>query len=110
MNQKFAEFIFQQTGVRHEDQKPGLKLAEDIGFYGMDAITFFDNFFHEFQVKNLSEFDADLHIDGSVDFAPQPINWVKNIVIKKRRKYLNPDVTLGHLEKVAASGQWFNER
>ena len=76
----------------------------------MDAIGFMQNFFTEFHISNPEDFDLDAHIDGGPDFVPRPINWFKNIVIKERRKYLKPDVTLGHLDKVTSQRKWFNEK
>ncbi len=110
MNQRFIDFVTQNTQLKAGDIKPELRLAEDIGFYGMDAIAFFESFFAKFEIKDIDSFDFDLHIDGSVDFTPRPLNWIKNLVKKERRKYLRPDVTLGHLDKVVEKGSWFNER
>ena len=110
MNQKLIDFITKNTHLKTGDIRPELRLAEDIGFYGLDAVSFFETFFTEFEIKNTENFDLDLHIDGSVDFAPRPLNWLKNVLNKERRKYLRPDVTLGHLEKVVETGSWFNER
>jgi hypothetical protein len=110
MDAKFVDFIIARTHLKVDDIKPHLLLAEDIGFYGLDSIEFFEAFFAEFNVKNIEGFDADLHIDGGPDFVPRQLNWLKNLFIKNRRKYLNPDVSLGHLQKVLECGEWFNER
>ncbi len=110
MKQELIEFISNVTHLKADEIKPEMKLAEDIGFYGLDAISFFEEFFKKFNIKNLEEFDIDLHINGSVDFAPSPINWIKNTLIKERRKYLKPDVTIGHLERVIQIRKWINER
>lgn len=108
MNTELIEFIIKRTQLKPDEIKSETKLAEDIGFYGLDAISFFEEFFEKFKIINLDEFDVDLHIDGSVDFAPRPLNWIKNVLIKERRKYLTPDVTMGHLEKVINTGKWIN--
>jgi hypothetical protein len=110
MNSKLIDFITKNTHLKTGNIRPELRLAEDIGFYGLDAVSFFETFFTEFKIKNTEIFDLNLHIDGSVDFTPRPLNWLKNVLIKERRKYLRPDVTLGHLEKVVETGSWFNER
>lgn len=110
MNPKLIDFVVKNTHLKAGDIRPEMRLAEDIGYYGLDAISFFERFFSEFEIKNIESFDVDLHIDGSVDFAPRPLNWLKNILNKDRRKYLRPDVTLGHLDKVVEKGSWFNER
>lgn len=110
MNQELIEFIVSRTEVKPDEIKPETKLAEDLEFYGLDAISFFEEFFAQFEIQDLDEFDVDLHIDGSVDFAPRPINWLKNMLSKERRKYLTPDVTMGRLEKVIAARKWVNER
>ncbi len=110
MNQELIEFIVTRTQLKSDEIKPETKLAEDIGFYGLDAISFFEEFFEKFEIQNLDEFDVDLHIDGSVDFTPRPLNWIKNVLIKERRKYLRPDVTIGHLEKVIETGKWIDEK
>ncbi|MBO6517247.1 MAG: DUF1493 family protein [Bacteroidia bacterium] len=109
MNQKLIEFIVDKTQLKPADIKPETKLAGDIGFYGLDGILFFEEFFEKFNIQNLEEFDVTLHISGSVDFAPRPLNWIKNVLIKDKRKYLSPDVSMGHLEKVMDSGKWINE-
>lgn len=110
MNPNLIDFLLKNTHLKANDIRPELRLAEDIGFYGLDAILFFESFFSEFKIRNIENFDLDLHIDGSVDFALRPLNWLKNILDKERHKYLKPDVTLGHLEKVIETGSWFNER
>lgn len=110
MNPKLIDFIVDNTHLKAGDIKPAIRLAEDIGFYGLDAVDFFENFFAEFEISNTENFDFDLHVDGGPDFIRRPLNWLKNIVNKERRKYLNPDVTLGHLDKVVEKGSWFNER
>lgn len=110
MNQKLIDFIASSTHLSANEVKPELRLAEDLGFYGLDSIAFFEEFVEHFGIENMEEFDLDLHIDGGPDFVPRPINWIKNMLIKERRKYLRPDVTLGHLEKVIEAGAWFNER
>ncbi|HNE98503.1 MAG TPA: hypothetical protein PLO42_21155 [Cyclobacteriaceae bacterium] len=110
MNSKLIDFIVKNTHLKAGDIRPELRLAEDIGYYGLDAILFTESFFSEFEIKDIESFDIDLHIDGSVDFAPRPLNWIKNVVNKERRKYLRPDVTLGHLDKVIEKGSWYNER
>ncbi len=110
MKQELIDFITNKTHLKVDEINSELKLAEDIGFYGLDAISFFEEFFEKFEIQNLDEFDIDLHIDGSVDFAPRPLNWIKNILIKERRKYLKPDVTMGHLEKVIEAGKWIDNK
>lgn len=110
MNQELIKFILNRTQLKSDEIKPETKLAKDIGFYGLDAISFFEEFFEKFEIQNLDEFDVDLHIDGSVDFTPRPLNWIKNVLIKERRKYLSPDVTMGHLEKVVKIREWINEK
>lgn len=110
MKQELVDFIISRTHLRAEEIRPELRLSQDIGLVGLDSVMFFEEFFENFQIKNIEGFDADLHIEGSVDFAPRPLHWIKNILIKERRKYLRPDVTMGHLDKVLESGKWFNER
>lgn len=110
MNSTLIEFIVKHTHLNAEQIKPELRLAEDIGFYGLDAISFCEEFFTTFKIENYEDFDSDLHIDGGPDFAPRPIQWLKNVFIKERRKYLRPDVTIGHLQKVIEKGKWFNEK
>ena len=107
---ELIEFIINNTHLKAEQVKPELRLAEDIGFYGLDAISFFEEFFATFKIENIEDFDSNLHIDGGSDFAPQPMQWLKNIFNTERRKYLRPDVTIGHLQKVIENGKWFNER
>jgi hypothetical protein len=108
MNPSFTDFIIKNTHLKAGDIKPELNLAEDIGYYGIDAISFFEKFFSQFEIKNIENFDVELNIDGSIDFDPRPLNWLKNVLHKERHKYLRPDVTLGHLDKVVETGSWFN--
>lgn len=108
MKQELIDFIISKTHLKADEIKPELKLAQDIGFYGLDSISFFDEFFDKFEIQNTDEFDVDLYIDGSVDFALEPIKWIKNIFIKERKIYLRPDVTMGHLEKVIEAKKWIN--
>jgi len=110
MKTELIEFITARTHLKADEIKPETRLGEDIGLYGLDAVSFFDDYFETFEIENLEEFDFDIHIDGSVDFAPRPFNWIKNVLIQERRKYLRPDVTMGHLNKVIEHGKWFNEK
>lgn len=110
MNQKLIDFVTKHTHLKAEEIKPELRLAADIGFYGLDAVIFFESFFSEFEIMETENFDFRLHIDGGPDFIRQPLVWLKNIIITERRKYLRPDVTLGHLNSVLENGIWFNER
>ena len=109
MNNELVEFIVKRTHLKPNEVRADLKLAEDIGCYGIDAISFFEDFFNTFQIKNLEAFDVNLYIDGGPDFAPKPLNWIKNLIYKKRRKYLSPDITIGHLQTVIENGTWVND-
>ena len=110
MSPRLVDFVIRNSHLKQDEIRPDLRLAEDIGQYGLDAIGFFENFFTEFQVQNQEGFDFDAHINEGPDFVLRPLNWLRNMVSKERRKYLYPDVTLGHLDKVIAAGKWFNER
>ncbi|HOZ86245.1 MAG TPA: hypothetical protein PL029_00745 [Bacteroidia bacterium] len=110
MDPRIKKFIVEHTHLKNEDIKPELRLAEDIGLHGLDAISFFEAFFDEFQIKKQEDFDSALHIAGGPDIAPRPLNWLNNLLQPERRKYLRPDVSLGHLQKVVESGVWTNER
>ena len=110
MKTELIRFIKTRTHLNSNKIKPELRLAADIGLFGMDAIGFFEEFFKEFDINNPEEFDSDLYIDGSVDFVPRPLKWVANLIFKERRKYVSPDVTLGHLDKVIQKGKWFDEK
>lgn len=110
MNPQLTDFVVKKTHLKRDEIKPELRLAEDIGYYGLDAVPFMQDFFSEFEVPNLQDFDFDAHIDGGPDFVPRPLNWLRNVIFKERRKYLRPEVTLGNLDKVIEKGLWFNER
>lgn len=110
MNTDLIEFIVNRSHLKAEQIRPDSRLAEDIGCYGLDAISFFEDFFTTFKIENYEDFDSDLYINSSADFAPRPIQWLKNLFNKERRKYLSPDVTIGHLQKVIEKGKWFSEK
>ena len=110
MRPELIKFLVTKTDLNEKEMKPELHLAKDIGFYGLDAVDFFEKFFDHFEIKNLDDFEEESHIDGSVDFKYEGQNWFKNIFRKDREKYLNPDVSIGHLNKVVEAGKWFNER
>lgn len=110
MNPRLIDFIVEHTHLEPAEIRPELRLAKDVGLYGLDALLFLEDFFTEFEITHTEAFDVDLHVSGSVDFAPRPLNWLKNILYKERRKFLSPDVTIGHLEKVLETGSWFSER
>ncbi|MBO9703481.1 MAG: DUF1493 family protein [Sporocytophaga sp.] len=110
LDTKLTDFIIHNTQLKRDEIKPQLKLTEDIGYHGLDSITFIEAFFTEFEIKNIENFCFDLYIDGRPDFVPRPLNWTKNLIFKNGRKYLNPDVSLEHLQKVIDKGEWFNER
>lgn len=110
MDSELKKFIIYHSHLKADQIKPELRLAEDIGFYGLDAIIFIEGFFAAFEIDNYEDFDTELHIDGGPDFSPQPIEWIKKVFIKGRRRYLHPDITLGHLQKVKDKGKWFTDR
>ena len=107
MHPKFIQFIQKQTGLAPDALHPEAQLADDLGFYGLDAIAFFEQFFETFPLQNPEAFDADLHINGSVDFSQSISNWIRNRSNKERINYRNPDVTLAHLNEVVERGEWF---
>ncbi len=106
MKQELIEFIAKRTHLQANEINSELRLAKDIGFYGLDSLQFFDDFFKEFHIQNREDFDIHLYIDGGQDFEPQPLNFIRNLFSKR---YNHPDVTLGHLEKVIEKGKWINE-
>jgi len=42
MNSELIKFIVKHTDLKVDDIKPELRLAQDIGFYGLDSISFFE--------------------------------------------------------------------
>ena len=109
MNQNFKYFISKKLQIKPEEIDLNKKLSRDFGCCGMDALELFEDFFTTFNITNTDEFDSDLHIDGGPDFGPRPLSFIKNLLNRKRWKYLRPDVSIRHLEKVAEEGRWFNE-
>ena len=108
INQELIKFLSSRIDIEEKKIHFNTKLAGDLGVYGLDALYLFDDFFDVFKIQNIENFDSDLHIDGSVDFSFSFKDKIKNILIKERRKYLTPDVTIGHLNKVIEKGKWFN--
>ena len=94
MNPKLTDFLVRKIGISSEKLTSDTRLGHDLGCCGLDAVSLFEDFFEEFSIKNIEEFDAELHINFSPDFAPRPLYWLKNLINKERRKYLDPDVTL----------------
>jgi hypothetical protein len=110
MNPRLIDFLIQKIGATREELNPKTRLAQDLGCCGLDAVTLFNDFFTEFRIQNIEQFDEDLHIEFSPDYAPRPFYWLKNLLKKDRRKYLRPDVTVGHLDRVIELGYWLNEK
>lgn len=108
MNPDFVAFVSQWTNRQPNELTPELKLANDLGIYGLDAIYFMEEFFTAFQIKNTDNFDSNLYLDGGPDFSTPFIDKLKNIFIKERRKYLTPDISLGHLNKVMEYSTWID--
>ena len=108
MNPQLTAFLVRKIGATPENLKSKTLLVKDLGCCGLDAVQLFEDFFTEFE--NIEQFDADLHIDFSPDFTPRPLNWIRNLLSRDRWKYLDPDVTIGHLERVTASKKWYDER
>jgi hypothetical protein len=103
-------FINDKLDIDVNQLNPNTLLAQDLGIYGLDSIYFFDAFFDEFKLSNVEAFDSELYIDCGPDFKSSFKDWLKNIFIKERRKYLRPDISLGHLQKVIEKGEWFDEK
>jgi len=68
MKQELIDFIARRTHLRLDEIKPELRLAEDIGFYGLDSMSFFKEFFEAFEIKNIEEFDIDLMLMADPTF------------------------------------------
>ncbi|HSH67192.1 MAG TPA: hypothetical protein VLB84_15700 [Bacteroidia bacterium] len=64
MNSKLISFIVKYTDLNPEQTRPELRLGKDIGFYGLEAISFFEAFFSEFKIENIEDLDEALHVAG----------------------------------------------
>ena len=109
VNQELIDFLTPRTNLKTEELKPGMYLAKNLGFYGLAALGFFEEFFEKFEIKNVEAFKANLYIDGGPDFGLNSKIWIAKFLNPKKSNRSNPDVSLRHLGFVIEGGKWFDE-
>lgn len=107
MLEKVIKFTAERMGNPHEHLSEHTKIEDDFGIAGLDTLTFYDDFFHEFNIENPGDFNVDKYMTSEV---PQFGLALKSIFSKAARDKLKVHtVTLGHLAKVAGHKRWVEE-
>ena len=107
MKEKVFEFLIQKLGVAYHDFNLNSKIESDFGLYGLDTFTFYEQFFKEFAIENLEDFEFDRYVSSE--------NWDIGLIIKSlflnsaREKLMVKEVSIGHLVRVAETRLWTPE-
>lgn len=107
MKEKVKEFVSSRLGIPIEKITMNSKIESDFGIAGLDTISFYDEFFQEFEITNVESFDIDRYV------TPENIEiglLIKSIFSKSaRRKLKIEDVSIRHLTNVAETKYWSKE-
>ncbi|MGB3779933.1 MAG: DUF1493 family protein [Tunicatimonas sp.] len=107
MLEKVICFTVSKLGTPNSDITKNSKIESDFGISGLDTISFYEEFFKEFGVKNSEAFKWDRHV-SSENLELELL--VKSIFSKQAREKLKTkDVSIKHLTKVAETKIWVDE-
>jgi len=95
-------FIKKERGEYKYPLNRDIRLYEDLGIYGDDAVEFLMAFGREFKVDVSKFMAADYFKDEGIDFLTPIINLLSR---NKRQLAEKKTLTLGHLEKAIAAGR-----
>ena len=108
MEEKVKEFVSSRLGVPKEQITMDSKIESDFGMAGLDTISFYDEFFQEFEIKNPEDFELDRYVTSE----NLEIGLIVKSIFSKsaRRKLKIEEVSINHLIKVAETKFWIGER
>ncbi|MEH0157314.1 DUF1493 family protein [Limibacter armeniacum] len=108
MKEKVKEFVSSRLGVPKKQITMDSKIESDFGMAGLDTISFYHEFFKEFEIENPQDFDLDRYVTSeNLEI------WliVKSIFSKSAREKLRiEEVSINHLINVAETKFWTEER
>lgn len=107
MLKKVITLISAQTGIEKSKLNENTKIEDDVGLAGLDTISFYEEFFTEFQIDNPQDFDSGMYISSeNIDL----LSVLKSIFSKKvRQEFQLKNNTIKHLTNVALKRRWYDE-
>ena len=108
---KFINFVKEKLQVAESEINSKSKLSTDFGCCGLDAVTFMQDFFKYFKIKDAEKFNYELYLDLSPDFilTDSFFKRIKKVCSKQNRKIMRREVSFNHLNKVLKAEKWFEE-
>lgn len=107
MLKNVIDFISNHLGIDKSKLNENTKIEDDVGIAGLDTISFYEDFFCEFQIDNPHDFNSDKFI------SPENMNFYsffKSIFSKNTNKELEiENITIRHLTNVAIKRKWYEE-
>jgi hypothetical protein len=105
MTEEVKKFVSKSVGIDQSKIKLSDRVEASFGLGGLDTVSFFEEFFIEFNIINPQDFNIELH---AADEGMANIFLVIKAVFSKniRRKLKKHDVTIEHLIKVAELKNW----
>lgn len=107
MLNKVIVFIAEHTGINELQLNENTKIEDDVGLAGLDTIEFYEDFFTEFQIVNLQDFDCKKFISPeNIDL----IDFLRSLFSKKlKQEFAIKNITVKHLTNVALKRVWYDE-
>ena len=110
MTERVIDFVTNNTGVAKAKINLDSKIESDFGMAGLDTISFYEDFFMEFEIKNPEDFILDNYVTSEGLSNLNLILIFKSIFSKTAREQLRiKEVSIRHLVKVAESKYWVEE-
>lgn len=105
MIEEVKKFVSQSVGIDQTKIKLSDRVEESFGLGGLDTVSFFEEFFIEFNIINPQDFNIEVH---AADEGMANIFLVIKAFFSKeaRQKFKKYDVTIEHLVKVAELKRW----
>ena len=108
MKEKVKEFVSSRLRVPMDKITMKSKIESDFAMAGLDTISFYEDFFQEFEIKNPEDFELDRYVTSeNLEIGLM----IKSIFSKSDRQKLEvEEVSIEHLVKVAEAKCWIEER
>lgn len=101
---KVKDFIVPRLGISANDVRMDSMVETDFGLGGLDTISFYNDFFEAFKIRNIDDFNYDNHV------TPDRINHrliFKSLFSRKSKLKSNyQDISVKHLINVIQIGTW----
>jgi acyl carrier protein len=107
MEEKIKEFVSSRLGIPIEEITMESKMESDFGVAGLDTISFYEEFFRKFEIRNPEDFNIDRYVaTENIEI----VLMIKSIFSQNSGQNLRiKEVSIEHLIKVAETKFWIEE-